>query len=88
MPASENFDATRISANGDLLFGIRISLPTDDTFANLVGADWTTTRWYASEQERDSAFGTIGARHPFSRIGDEPTLHYEKISRRVSDVTD
>ncbi|NNF17820.1 MAG: hypothetical protein HKN70_13840 [Gammaproteobacteria bacterium] len=81
MASSENFDPGRIKSQDNQLYGIQISLKKDDTFSNLLGDDWHTTRWYASRAERDAAMHSIGSRHIFSRLGDEPTLIYTKIDQ-------
>lgn len=81
MPSSENFDPGRIKPLHNQLYGIRISLKKDDTFGHLLGQDWHTVRWYSSRDERDQVMLTIGSRHKFSRIGDEPTLIYEEIEQ-------
>ncbi len=79
MPSSENFDPGRIQTSNPTVFGIKITLQSEDTFANLIGDDWETVRWYASESERNEILATIGGRHLYSRIGDSPTLKYEAI---------
>jgi hypothetical protein len=62
-------------------FGIRVRLRPGDPFAKLVGADWQTTHWYATGPERDAALDDMSARHVYSRIGDEPSLVYEKTEQ-------
>lgn len=79
MASSENFDPGRIKTEDNQLYGIQISLKKNDTFANLLGDDWHTVRWYANRAERDAAMRTIGSRHKYSRVGDEPTLIYTEI---------
>lgn len=60
-------------------FGVRVSLRTGDPFAKLVGSDWHKEHWYATERERDEALAEMSSHHAFSRIGDEPTLVFERI---------
>ena len=60
-------------------FGVRVSLRRGDLFARLVGEDWHKLHWYATEAERDAALAEMSRRHPFSRIGDEPALVFEKV---------
>ncbi|MEM7082534.1 MAG: hypothetical protein AAF465_07345 [Pseudomonadota bacterium] len=81
MPSSENFDPSRICASSDRRYGIRASLKAHDGFDALMGADWETTRWYATAQERDRVLATIGQRHAFSRIGDAPAVIYRAVDR-------
>lgn len=87
MPSSENFDPTRISSTDKLLYGIRATLKPHDGFAAVIGDDWETTRWYATREERDRVLKTIGGRHAFSRLGDEPALTYTAVERRADDLT-
>jgi hypothetical protein len=61
-------------------FGIRVRLRGRDPVTRLVGADWQKFHWYATERERDAAFDDMGARHLYSRRGDEPSIVLEKVS--------
>ncbi len=61
-------------------FGIRVSLRARDPFTRLVGADWQTFHWFATERERDRAFTDMSSRHLYSRRGDEPAVLFEKVS--------
>jgi len=63
-------------------FGVRVSLRPGDPFAKLVGSDWHEEHWYATERERDEALTQMSGHHAFSRIGDEPTLVFERIEAR------
>ncbi len=65
-------------------FGIRVSLGARDPFTRLVGPDWQTLHWFATERERDAAFDDMASRHLYSRRGDEPTVLFEKIGERSS----
>jgi hypothetical protein len=60
-------------------YGIRVRLRARDPFTRLVGADWHTTHWFATEQERDAALADMSGRHLYSRRGDEPAVIYEKL---------
>jgi len=62
-------------------WGVRVRLRPGDPFAKLVGADWHREHWFATEHQRDDALAGMSSRHPFSRIGDEPTLVFERIER-------
>ena len=81
MASSENTDPGRIPTGGERVHGIRMSLPEHDTFRLVLGNDWATHRWYATERERDAAFVELQTEHAYSRLGDTPTLVYEKVSR-------
>ena len=62
-------------------FGIRVTLPANDTMRKVIGNDWERTHWYASEAERDAAFERMAERHGYYRKTDTPTQVLEKISR-------
>jgi hypothetical protein len=62
-------------------FGIRVSLPANDTLRNILGDNWERSHWYASEAERDAAFEQMAKRHGYYRDTDSPTQVLEKISR-------
>ena len=62
-------------------WGIRVRIKAQDTFARIIGEDWTREHWYASEYERDRALQDMASRHLYSRQGDRPTLIYEPIER-------
>ena len=81
MSSSENTDPGRIRSGGERVFGVRMTLPEDDSFRLVLGEDWTSYRWYASEAERDAALAGMRREHEYSRIGDMPTLNYEKVER-------
>ena len=62
-------------------FGIRVSLPANDTLRNVLGNDWERLHWFPSEAERDTAFEKMAARHGYYRNTDTPTQILEKITR-------
>ena len=62
-------------------FGIRVTLPANDTLRNVLGNDWERLHWYASEEERDAAFEQMAIRHGYYRKTDSPTQILEKMSR-------
>ena len=68
-------------ANAEKKFGIKVSLPADDTFSNILGDDWEQVHWYTSEDERDKAFDNMAIRHGYYRTTDSPTQVLEKIMR-------
>lgn len=60
-------------------FGVRVRLKPGDPFARLLGADWQTTHWFFTHEQRDEALTQMSRRHEFSRIGDEPAMVFEKV---------
>lgn len=62
-------------------FGIRVSLPDGDPFANLLDEGWNTTHWFDSRTERDLALSDMQREHEYSRAGDAPSLVFEAIER-------
>lgn len=62
-------------------FGIRVTLPPNDTLRNVVGDDWERLHWYPTAEERDAAFEKMAIRHGYYRDTDSPTQVLEKISR-------
>ena len=69
------------SAGAELRFGIRITLPADDTIRKILGDNWEKLHWYASEAERDRAHDKMALRHGYYRESDSPTQVLEKIIR-------
>ena len=65
----------------DRRFGIRVTLPPNDTLRNILGDDWERLHWYPTEQERDAAFEEMAVRHGYYRDSDSPTQVLEKIVR-------
>lgn len=65
----------------DRNFGIKVSLPTNDTFSRVLGDSWEKLHWYRSETERDAAFDNMAARHGYYRKTDSPTQVLEKVQR-------
>jgi hypothetical protein len=86
MTSSENTDPGRIRTASGHVYGIRITLPPDDTFVNVLGGDAAMYRWYASEDARDKALADLRREHLFSRSGDRPTLHYEPVDQPKPDT--
>ena len=69
------------TAGQERTFGIRNSLPANDTLRNILGDDWEQLHWFPSEAERDAAFTAMSERHGYYRKTDTPTQVLEKISR-------
>jgi hypothetical protein len=65
----------------DKRFGISVSLPRGDTFATLLGEDWSRSHWFATEAERDDAYDDMSERHGYYRETDSPTQVLIKIVR-------
>ena len=68
-------------AVADRRFGIRVSLPANDTLRNVLGDDWERLHWYATEAERDAAYENMAIRHGYYRNTDSPTQVLEKLVR-------
>lgn len=60
-------------------FGIRVSLPSGDTFTRLLGAKWEQYHWYPTEKERDTALAEMSNEHLYSRRGDRPSVVYAAV---------
>ena len=69
------------SANAERRYGIRVTLPANDTMRKVLGDDWERLHWFASEHERDQAFDSMATRHGYYRKTDSPTQVLEKIIR-------
>ncbi len=69
------------TAGRERRFGIRVTLPADDTLRKIVGDDWERLHWFATAEERDAAFDNMAERHGYYRKTDSPTQILEKISR-------
>ena len=69
------------SAVAELRFGIRVTLPADDTIRKILGDNWEKLHWYASEAERDTAYDQMALRHGYYRESDSPAQLLEKIVR-------
>ena len=62
-------------------YGIRVTLPPDDTLRNVLGDDWERLHWYDTEAERDAAYERMATRHGYYRTTDSPSQILEKILR-------
>ena len=65
----------------DRPWGIRVTLPANDTLRKVIGDDWERKHWDPTEAERDAAFDRMAVRHGYYRKTDNPTQILEKISR-------
>lgn len=68
-------------ANAERRYGIRVTLPADDTMRKVLGSDYERLHWYSSESERDIAYDNMATRHGYYRDTDSPTQVLEKIMR-------
>ena len=68
-------------AGAERKYGIRVTLPAGDTFSGLLGENWERLHWYASEEERNTAFDNMAERHGYYRKTDNPTQILERIVR-------
>lgn len=69
------------SADSERPFGIRVTLPPQDTLRKILGDDWERLHWYATAAERDREFERMAVRHGYYRKTDNPTQVLEKIVR-------
>ncbi|MDX2410464.1 MAG: hypothetical protein QNK16_00565 [Woeseiaceae bacterium] len=69
------------TAGADRRFGIRVTLPANDTIRKILGNDWEKLHWYPSETERDQAFEKMATRHGYYRNTDSPSQVLEKLVR-------
>ena len=69
------------TANAERRYGIRVTLPANDTMRKVLGDDYERLHWYSSERERDDAFDNMAIRHGYYRDTDSPTQVLEKIIR-------
>ncbi len=60
-------------------YGIRVTLPANDSFNRLLGSDWEQFHWYATEAERDAALADMASEHLYSRSGDRPHVHFTAV---------
>ena len=68
-------------AGNERKFGIKVSLPANDTFNSILGDSWERIPWYTTELERDQAYENMAARHGYYRKTDTPTQVLVKIVR-------
>ena len=62
-------------------YGIRVRTNATDPFRLLIDDGWSAEHWYATPEERDAALEDMSGRHRYSRLGDLPTLVYERVER-------
>lgn len=75
-----NLSRTR---EGERRYGVRVTLPPNESFATVIGSDWEHLYWYVTASERDRALAEMQRRHEYSRRGDKPTVLFEKVERNV-----
>ena len=69
------------SAGKARTFGIRVTLPANDTLRKVLGDDWERVHWFTSETERNEAYEAMALRHGYYRDTDSPTQVLEKVGR-------
>ncbi len=69
------------SVSAERRYGIRVTLPENDTLRKVLGEDWEGLQWFSSEIERDAAYENMAIRHGYYRDTDSPTQILEKITR-------
>jgi hypothetical protein len=67
-------------------YGVRVTLPTTDTFAALLGPGWQRYHWYPTPEARDRALEDMASEHLYSRRGDQPTLIFEPVERAAGET--
>ncbi len=68
-------------------FGIRVTLPSTDTFSRIIGAGWERFHWYHTREERDRELADMASEHVYSRHGDRPTLRFEAVERTSNEAS-
>lgn len=68
-------------AGAERRFGIRVTLPKNDTMRKVLGDDWERLHWYPTEEARDRAYENMAIRHGYYRNTDSPSQVLEKIVR-------
>jgi len=73
--------ASRPSAPAGKPYGIAVSLPDGDPMSapHLLGDEWSGTRWFATEQERDAALAAMKKQPAYYRQGDTPSVQLSLI---------
>ncbi|MCB1755386.1 MAG: hypothetical protein KDJ38_07680 [Gammaproteobacteria bacterium] len=63
-------------------YGIRITMPEDDTMsmAHLLGKDWESFRWFETAALRDRIYNEMSTTPRNYRIGDRASVLLEKIN--------
>lgn len=68
-------------ATAERRYGIRVTLPPNDTLRKVLGDAWEQLHWFGSELERDNAYTKMAIRHGYYRDTDSPTQVLEKLIR-------
>ena len=61
--------------------GIRVTLSGGDPFSKIVADDWEKFHWFENAEKRDAVMADMISRHPYSRLGDLPTIRCEPVER-------
>ena len=70
------------------LYGIRVTLPVNDSFNRLLGSDWERFHWYSTEAARDAALTDMAAEHLYSRRGDRPHMLFTAVDNTKESESD
>ena len=73
---------------GENPWGIRLTLPSGDALSNVLGTDFESEKWYATEREREEAINVLRQRFPYYRSGDRPTYIVERIDPPAAGAQD
>ena len=65
-------------------FGIRLTLPAQDTFRLVLGENWEKYHWFNSETARDAQLDDMQRQHEYSRAGDRPAMIFARVRRDES----
>jgi hypothetical protein len=65
-------------------YGILVELPENDPMnaPHLLGAQWSSTRWYETETARDVALENMLKQPGYYRKGDTPSVRLSKVSAK------
>lgn len=83
MPSNQRPLSVMDSSSTTKKYGIRMTLPPGDPMcsAHLLGDDWESYRWYATAEARDRTLREMRRKHPYYRIGDQPSLELTPVER-------
>lgn len=73
--------SSRVTGPAGKPFGIAVRLPEGDPMSqpHLLGDDWSGTRWFATEDERNTALASMQKQPAYYRVGDSPSVELEII---------
>jgi len=64
-------------------FGVSVELPKNDPMRapHLLGDDWSSERWFSTEEQRDAAMQAMLTQPEYYRKGDSPSVTLKKVER-------